>query len=108
MNCCKLVNLLAVLSVGALHAEAVSAATGPGLEERMVQQANQQKNVVTGTVLDENGFSVPGASIVVVGTTEGTVTDMDGAYSLSLSRKKAVLRLYCTPKVRHKTFGVFL
>ena len=43
------------------------------------------------TVLDENGFSVPGASVMVVGTTDGTVTDMDGVYSLSLSRKKAVL-----------------
>lgn len=92
MNCCKLVNLLAVLSAGALHAESAFAAEAPGWEKEVVQQANQQKNVVTGTVLDENGFSVPGASVIVVGTTDGTVTDMDGVYSLSLSRKKAVLR----------------
>lgn len=92
MNCCKLVNLLAVLSAGALHAESTFAAEAPGWEKEVVQQANQQKNVVTGTVLDENGFSVPGASVIVVGTTDGTVTDMDGVYSLSLSRKKAVLR----------------
>lgn len=92
MNCCKLVNLLAVLSAGALHAESTFAAEAPGWEKEVVQQANQQKNVVTGTVLDENGFSVPGASVMVVGTTDGTVTDMDGVYSLSLSRKKAVLR----------------
>lgn len=32
------------------------------------------------------------ASVVVVGTTEGTVTDMDGAYSLALPRNRAVLR----------------
>lgn len=92
MNCCKLVNLLAVLGAGALHAESAFAAEAPGWEKEVVQQANQQKNVVTGTVLDENGFSVPGASVIVVGTTDGTVTDMDGVYSLSLSRKKAVLR----------------
>lgn len=45
-----------------------------------------------GTVTDESGLPVPGASVVVVGTTEGTVTDMDGAYSLALSRNRAVLR----------------
>lgn len=78
MNCCKLVNLLAVLGAGALHAESAFAAEAPGWEKEVVQQANQQKNVVTGTVLDENGFSVPGASVIVVGTTDGTVTDMDG------------------------------
>lgn len=74
MNCCKLVNLLAVLSAGTLHAESAFAAEAPGWEKEVVQQANQQKNVVTGTVLDENGFSVPGASVMVVGTTDGTVT----------------------------------
>lgn len=45
-----------------------------------------------GTVTDESGLPVPGASVVVVGTTEGTVTDMDGAYSLALPRNRAVLR----------------
>lgn len=92
MNCCKLVNLLAVLGAGTLHAESVFATEAPGWEKGIVQQANQQKNVVTGTVLDENGLSVPGVSVMVLGTTEGAVTDMNGEYSLSLSQKKAVLR----------------
>ena len=85
MNCCKLVNLLAVLGAGTLHAESVFATEAPGWEKGIVQQANQQKNVVTGTVLDENGLSVPGVSVMVLGTTEGAVTDMNGEYSLSLS-----------------------
>lgn len=92
MNCCKLVNLLAVLGAGTLHAESVFATEAPGWEKGIVQQANQQKNVVTGTVLDENGLSVPEVSVMVLGTTEGAVTDMNGEYSLSLSQKKAVLR----------------
>lgn len=48
MNCCKLVNLLAVLSAGTLHAESAFAAEAPGWEKEVVQQANQQKNVVAG------------------------------------------------------------
>ena len=33
MNCCKLVNLLAVLSAGTLHAESAFAAEAPGWEK---------------------------------------------------------------------------
>lgn len=92
MNGRKWMNLLAVLSVGALHAEPVFATVSSTVKSVEVRQANQQKNVVKGTVTDESGLPVPGASVVVVGTTEGTVTDMDGAYSLALSRNRAVLR----------------
>lgn len=92
MNGRKWINLLAVLSVGALHAESVFATASSTVKSVEVRQANQQKNVVKGTVTDESGLPVPGASVVVVGTTEGTVTDMDGAYSLALSRNRAVLR----------------
>ncbi len=38
--------------------------------------------IVKGTVVDENGEPVIGASIVEVGTTRGTVTDIDGTFSL--------------------------
>lgn len=39
---------------------------------------------VSGKVLDDNGEPVPGANIIVKGTTVGTITDMDGSYSLTL------------------------
>ncbi|MEO9513006.1 MAG: TonB-dependent receptor [Flavobacteriaceae bacterium] len=40
------------------------------------------KAQITGTVLDENGGPLPGASIVVKGTTTGTTTDFDGNFSV--------------------------
>jgi iron complex outermembrane receptor protein len=40
--------------------------------------------VITGTVLDENGTPLPGASVLVKGTTTGTVTDLDGKFSLDV------------------------
>ena len=44
----------------------------------------QQKTIqVTGAVEDTNGIPVVGASVVVKGTTNGTVTDMDGNFKLS-------------------------
>lgn len=42
-----------------------------------------QRITVSGTVTDQNGEAVIGASILVPGTTTGVVTDLDGRYSLS-------------------------
>ncbi|SEG42486.1 SusC/RagA family TonB-linked outer membrane protein [Algoriphagus boritolerans] len=37
---------------------------------------------VTGKVVDEKGESLPGTSVTIKGTTQGTVTDLDGTYSI--------------------------
>ncbi|QKZ15716.1 SusC/RagA family TonB-linked outer membrane protein [Spirosoma sp. KUDC1026] len=39
---------------------------------------------ITGTVLDEKGQSLPGVSVLLKGTTRGAVTDVQGAYRLSI------------------------
>jgi len=43
----------------------------------------QQKSI-TGVVTDSENVPIPGVTIVVKGTTVGTITDMDGKYSLSV------------------------
>lgn len=44
-----------------------------------------QERTITGTVTDaETGESVPGANVVVKGTTNGTITDFDGKYQISV------------------------
>ncbi|NDE62675.1 MAG: SusC/RagA family TonB-linked outer membrane protein, partial [Cyclobacteriaceae bacterium] len=40
--------------------------------------------IVTGTVVDETGAPLPGASILVKGTTTGTITDLDGKFSFDV------------------------
>src|SRR5690554_5901828 len=40
---------------------------------------------VTGQVTDESGEPIPGATVLVKGTTTGMATDMDGRYSMSTS-----------------------
>ncbi len=37
---------------------------------------------ITGTVTDENGEPMPGVTVIVEGTNVGTVTDIDGQYSI--------------------------
>lgn len=42
-----------------------------------------QNITVTGTVRDEAGDGIPGATILVKGTSNGTATNLDGVYSIS-------------------------
>lgn len=47
--------------------------------------------LVRGTVIDQTGETVIGASIQLKGTTQGTITDIDGKFSLGVPDKKAVI-----------------
>ena len=52
--------------------------------------AQQQRKTITGTVVDAAGVPVIGANIVEVGTTNGTVTDVDGKFSLSVDNNAVI------------------
>lgn len=60
-----------------------SAATGVKAVKTNAPIVNQSQITVTGVVKDSNGEPVTGAAVVVKGTTNGTVTDLDGKYSLN-------------------------
>ena len=64
----------------------------------------QQSETATGTVLDNTGETVIGASVVVKGTTNGVVTDIDGNFSLQNVKKGDVLQVsfvgYATQEVK--------
>ena len=47
---------------------------------------------VSGVVLDENGEPLIGCSVLVIGTSLGTVTDINGRYSITLPRGKNQLQ----------------
>ncbi len=44
---------------------------------------SQQTNALSGKVTNEQGESIPGVTVLLKGTTKGTVTNMDGTYSIS-------------------------
>ena len=48
------------------------------------REVNQQSKKITGTVVDATGMPVIGANVMVKGTTNGTITDMDGKFSLEV------------------------
>lgn len=68
-------------------------------------QVVQQSKKIVGTVVDQTGEPVIGANVVVQGTTNGTITDFDGNFSLD-ARPGAVLEVsfigYVTQTVKVK------
>lgn len=66
------------LGGNALSANAATGATPKPLAE-------QQKNTVRGTVTDQAGEPIIGASIVIKGTTKGVVTDTEGRFAIDVS-----------------------
>lgn len=72
---------------------AIIPATAANSYSQTVRINNQQQGIkVTGTVTDQAGVSVPGVSVVVKGTTNGTITDSNGHYSLSNVSENATLQ----------------
>ena len=52
-----------------------------------VPSIHQQSQKVTGIIVDGKGEPVIGATIKVVGTSSGAITDLDGHFTVSLSQK---------------------
>ena len=50
------------------------------------------QNVIKGSVNDGSGEPLPGVSVAVKGTTSGTITDLDGKFSIN-ARNMTVLTL---------------
>lgn len=49
------------------------------------------QNLITGKVTDSNNESLPGANVIVKGTANGTVTDLDGNYSLQANNEDILI-----------------
>lgn len=66
--------LLSGFSAGSIHAETHS--------EAVRMYVSQQENSCKGVVVDESGETVIGATVRVKGTTNGTITGLDGDFSI--------------------------
>ena len=56
-----------------------------------VESMAEQKKEISGMVKDNKGLPLPGVSVLVKGTTTGTVTDNEGKYKLSLPDNAKIL-----------------
>ncbi|HBE41497.1 MAG TPA: SusC/RagA family TonB-linked outer membrane protein [Bacteroidales bacterium] len=76
--------LLIMMIISAINAMAL----GPGLTD---QDGYFVQNTVSGRVSDANGEPLPGVTVAVKGTNLGTLTDMEGKFTLSNIPDGAVL-----------------
>ncbi|NMX06697.1 TonB-dependent receptor [Bacteroides vulgatus] len=84
----KLQSVSMVLFLGTLFSGTISTATASGANSFAT---TQQAGICKGLVKDATGESVIGASVVVKGTTNGTITDFDGNFSLDGIKKGDVI-----------------
>lgn len=102
LSCCSSLVLLAcLLFVGS--AKAVGKIDK--VNEVSVQRVKQDKEVVLeGLVTDKDGIELPGVSVVVQGTTIGTVTDINGRYHLQFSGKDGQKIVYSFVGMKPQTY----
>jgi TonB-linked SusC/RagA family outer membrane protein len=53
----------------------------------LLYQVAWSQQVISGHVSDEQGLGIPGVNVIVEGTSNGTSTDAEGRYSLSVSKE---------------------
>ncbi|MDO5981907.1 SusC/RagA family TonB-linked outer membrane protein [Flavivirga spongiicola] len=62
------------------------------IKDKLTKPAvDEQRYHVSGTVIDNNGQPLPGVTVVVKGTPNGTTTDFDGNYEIELTNENSIL-----------------
>lgn len=56
-------------------------------------KSSNEPKVIEGIVKDNNGMPLPGATVVIVGTTTGVTTDFEGKFSISTSIENTILEI---------------
>ncbi|SHI57536.1 TonB-linked outer membrane protein, SusC/RagA family [Arenibacter nanhaiticus] len=64
-----------------------------------------QERMVNGTIYDENGGPLPGASVVIKGTSNGVSADFDGKFSIEVAPGNILLVSYLGYKTEEITLG---
>ena len=80
----------------------ISAAYAAPRENTQATSIVQQSSTVNGKITDANGEPIIGASVVIKGTTNGTITDFDGNFMLEVPAKATLVVSY----VGYKTLEV--
>ena len=61
------------------------------LNKKSFKATIEIQEVITGLITDKKGVPLPGANIIEKGTTNGTQSDFDGKFAISVADKNAVL-----------------
>jgi TonB-linked SusC/RagA family outer membrane protein len=71
----------------------------------VVQLTFAQEKTISGTVVDETNMPLPGATVLIKGTTTGASTDFDGKYSISANTGDVLTFSYVGYSEKNATVG---
>ncbi|NJW52127.1 SusC/RagA family TonB-linked outer membrane protein [Salinimicrobium oceani] len=60
----------------------------------VLSSALAQTKEITGTVVDDSGIPLPGANVIIKGTTTGTLTDFDGKFAIEAAPEDVLVFSY--------------
>lgn len=63
------------------------------VKQEVAEPEQQQRTTVKGKILDATGMPVIGAAIKELGTTNGTITDLDGNFTLTIESPESMLEV---------------
>ncbi|MGI5914710.1 MAG: SusC/RagA family TonB-linked outer membrane protein [Bacteroidales bacterium] len=91
---CRKTTLITILNVVVLLLLNSIGAFSPNIygENINLEIAQPQQRNITGKVLDVEGVPLPGVYVIVQGTSIGTVTDIDGEFSLDIPLSAEILQ----------------
>ena len=64
-----------------------------------------QEKTISGTVYDDQGYPLPGVTVVQKGTTKGTITDIDGKYTFSAPKGSVLVFSFVGMETEELTVG---
>ena len=64
------------------------------IKKRASAASTQQVKTISGTIVDDAGIPLIGANVMVKGTTTGTITDLDGKFSLEAAQGQVLVFTY--------------
>ncbi len=67
--------------------------------------ASAQQNEIQGTVTNEQGQPIPGVTVVVKGTTKGTITDTEGHFSVTAGNQDVLVFSFVGMRSKEVTVG---
>ena len=70
------------------------------------ENSQVQEKTVSGIVSDNNGQPLPGANILIQGTTKGVQTDFDGKYSIAVNQGAVLVVSYIGMTTKKVTVGI--
>ncbi len=84
-----LLQITVMATVGTVHTFAADDRQSKPLQETQQQQTNEMRDI-KGQVVDEKGNPMPGVNVIIQGSYNGVVTDMNGRYTITARQDDAL------------------